>query len=77
MIFTSLFGDPFNSKTAIPKNELQFVVWAGIPLAGMILELLGWRFTRWFNVGYLSLFGLLNLAELRGIGPIHIMESHC
>jgi hypothetical protein len=62
MTFTSLFGDPFNPKAVTSHNKLQFVLWIALPIAGMILESVNWRFARWINVGYLAAYGLDDLA---------------
>jgi hypothetical protein len=63
MIFISFFGDPFNRATIYTKDEIEFVLQAGLPILGMVFELINSRFARWLNVGYLSAFGLLCLAD--------------
>jgi hypothetical protein len=62
-IFISFFGDPFNRATVYTKNEIEFVLWAGLPILGMVFELINSRFARWLNVGYLSAFALLYLVD--------------
>ena len=62
-IFISFFGDPFNRATVCTKNEIEFVLRAGLPILGMVFELINSRFARWLNVGYLSAFALLCLAD--------------
>jgi len=62
-MFTRLFGEPFNRNAQTPQLWLQFSLEAVLPISGIVLELVGWKFARWVNVGYLILAGCFWLAE--------------
>lgn len=38
----------------------HFVLWASIPVLGILLEFLGSRFAKWVNLGFFLLVGLLS-----------------
>jgi hypothetical protein len=62
LLFSQLFGEPFNRVTQSPELWLEFLLKAIVPVLGIVLELAGWRFARWVNVGYFTLLGFYYCA---------------
>src|SRR5271156_893967 len=63
VIFTRLFGEPFNPAAQTPQLWREFVLEAALPIIGIVLELINSKFARWMNVGYLALAGAYWLEE--------------
>jgi hypothetical protein len=40
------------------SGSLVLLLKATVPILGIVVELVGWRFARWVNVGYLALLSL-------------------
>jgi hypothetical protein len=63
LIFTSIFGEPVNRTTMNREHWLEFLLKAALPAVAIALELVGSRYARWANVGYLIAFGVFYCSE--------------
>lgn len=63
LMFTRLFGEPFNRDAQTPQLWMEFLLEAAPPILGIVFELANLKFARWVNVGYLTLAGCFWLAE--------------
>lgn len=63
LMFTRLVSVGFNGSVRAPELWLEFLLEVILPIAGIVLELVNWKFARWFNVGALTVAGCLWLAE--------------
>jgi hypothetical protein len=62
LMFTRLVSVGFPADIWDPQLLFEFVVEVILPITGIVLELVNWRFARWVNVGCFTLAGLFWLA---------------
>jgi hypothetical protein len=53
----------FNSRVQAPKLWLEFLLEGVLPIVGIVLEFVNWKFARWVNVGSFAVAGCFWLAE--------------
>jgi len=58
-----LAGELLDFKSQNFEVRLEFVFKILLPILGIVVELVGWKFARWVNVGYLTASASLWLAE--------------
>jgi hypothetical protein len=63
LMFTRLFGEPFNRDAQTAQHWLEFLLEAALPILGIVIEFANLNLARWVNVGYLVLAGCFWLAE--------------
>lgn len=51
---------------------LHFLLWALIPVLGMVLDLFQSRYAKWLNIGYFVCFGVV----FSGIGVLNLPDHH-
>jgi hypothetical protein len=62
LMFTRLVSVGFNGGAQAPQLWLEFLLEVILPIVGIVLELVNWKFARWVNVGSFAVAGCYWLA---------------
>ena len=62
-MFARLVSVGFNRGVPVPELWFEFLLEVILPVIGIVLELVDWKFARWVNVGCLTVAGCFWLAE--------------
>jgi hypothetical protein len=63
LMFARLVSVGFNRGVPVPELWFEFLLEVILPVIGIVLELVDWKFARWVNVGCLTVAGCFWLAE--------------
>lgn len=63
LMFTRLVSVGFNGGARDPELWFEFLLEVIIPIVGIVLELVNWKFARWVNVGAFTVAGCFWSAE--------------
>jgi hypothetical protein len=63
VMFTRLLSVGFNAGARDPELWFEFLLEVILPIIGIVLELVNWKFARWLNVGSFTVAGCFWLAE--------------
>jgi hypothetical protein len=63
LMFTRLVSVGFSGSVRDPELWFEFLLEVILPIVGIVLELVNWKFARWVNVGSLTVAGCFWLAE--------------
>jgi hypothetical protein len=62
-MFTRLASVGFNGGRRAPELSFELLLEVILPMVGIVLELVNWKFARWVNVGSFTVAGCFCLAE--------------
>ena len=63
LMFARLVSVGFNGGVRAPELWFEFLLEVILPIVGIVLELVNWKFARWVNVGSFTVAGCFWLAE--------------
>ena len=63
LMFARLVSVGFSSGVRDPELWVEFLLEVLLPIIGIVLELVNWKFARWVNVGCFTAAGCFWLAE--------------
>src|ERR1700739_129483 len=61
-LFVSRFGQPFNREAQSVGLWVWFLLIAGVPVSGAILEVFASKFAKWINIGFWISLGVYYLV---------------
>jgi hypothetical protein len=62
-MFTRLANVGFNGGRRAPELSFELLLEVILPMVGIVLELVNWKFARWVNIGSFTVAGCFWLAE--------------
>jgi len=62
-MLTRLVSVGFNSRVQTPELWVEFLLEVVLPIVGIVLEFVNWKFAKWVNVGSFAVAGCFWLAE--------------
>jgi hypothetical protein len=63
LMLTRLVSVGFNSRVQTPELWVEFLLEVVLPIVGIVLEFVNWKFAKWVNVGSFAVAGCFWLAE--------------
>jgi hypothetical protein len=79
LMFTRLVSVGFTRGVRAPELWFEFLLEVILPIVGILLELVNWKFARWVNVGAFTVAGSFWLAggELAAVRPLFRRPANC